>query len=226
MSRRLVMVTLVALALGIAPGRALAASEFYVAAFGGIAIPVSADITLTNPSASADLTLSEVDFKNSTTFGGKIGRFFGPSLPVQFGLEASVSHFSPDIEVQTVDASGIVLGTPVTLTAVLNPVDLGATNVAAHLLVRLPTPGIKPYAGVGGGAQRLRARFIDGTSDSDWGGLFEVLAGVRVPLVPFLALFAEYTFSLSPHTIDVSSTVKEDFTLKTNQIVGGVAVHF
>lgn len=225
MSRRLVTVTLVALALGIAPGRALAASEFYVAAFGGIAIPFSTDITETDPAFGEDLTAFDVNFKNSATFGGKIGRFFGPSLPVQFGLEASVSHFSPDIEAQTVDASGILFGVPVAGTIDLNRIELGATNVAAHLLVRLPTPVIEPYAGVGGGAQRLKARFIDGTSDSDWGGLFEVLAGVRVPLVPFVALFAEYTFSLSPHTFE-DGTNKDKFTLKTNQIVGGVALHF
>ncbi len=50
-------------------------------------------------------------------------------------------------------------------------------------------------------------------------------AGVRVPLVPFVALFAEHTFRLSPHTFE-DGTNKDKFTLRTNQIVGGIALHF
>ncbi len=35
----------------------------------------------------------------------------------------------------------------------------------------------------------------------------------------------EYTFSFSPHTFEDGPT-RDKFTLRTNQIVGGVAVHF
>ncbi len=35
----------------------------------------------------------------------------------------------------------------------------------------------------------------------------------------------EYTFSLSPHTFE-DGTNTDKFTLKTSQIVGGIALHF
>lgn len=226
MSRWFMSLTVISVALVISPGRTSAAQkELQVAVFGGIAIPFSSDLTRTDPTRGENGTASNVSLRDSGTYGAKAGGFFGPSAPVRFGAEVSASHFSPDIRAQTVPASGALLGMSVNGSIDLDATHIGATNVAVHLLVRLPTSVVSPYAGVGGGLQRARANFSDGTSDSDWGGLFEALVGVRVPLAPLVSFFAEYTVSLSPHTF-AHGTTRSRLTLTTNQFVGGVAIHF
>ena len=225
MSRWLMGLSVTAVALVISPGRASGAQELHVALFGGIAIPFSTDLARTDPATGENLKASNVSLRDSGTYGAKAGGFFGPSTPVRFGAEVSASHFSPDIKAQAAPASGALVGMSVDGMIDLGATHLGATNVAVHFLVQLPAPIVRPYVGVGGGVQRARARFSDGTGDSDWGALFEALVGVRVPLAPLVSLFAEYTVSLSPHTFADGAT-RTRLTLTTNQFVGGLAVTF
>ncbi len=103
--------------------------DFSVAGFVGAGIPLSTDVDFTNDSlvpaviqrpGTVKLTLFDIDPKTSLSYGGKLTAWttvFRAATGMDFGAEIDVTHFTPDLETQTlsgqasVNAPGVLVGT-------------------------------------------------------------------------------------------------------------------
>lgn len=238
----------------VAPG--LAAAESYFAGYAGLAITPDNDLDIFQDvgGATLDGTLKGVEFDRSPVFGIKLGYFFPRrTLGGHFGFEWEVYHFRPDIDDQSIDFSGTVLGAPVTGTFALGEADISVIAAGLNVLYRIPLVRsrrfprglLQPYVGVGAGA--FIARFetessnLDESQDIDDTDLqpgVQALAGVKLFLTRNVALFGEYKFLYTGEfefKLRASGTIlgtpaAETTTLRSNltghHFNAGVALHF
>ncbi len=219
------------------PGLAVAETplwDFSVSAFGGTATPFSTDLRQVDPSVPQDITGHDVQLDTSASFGGKVSAWntaSRQSFSFDIGLEADVTHFSPDIDSQFVRASGTSSGMPV-IGAVTNDVDLSTTIVAANLLLRFPMAVAAnwphgawyPYLGGGTGASITEAT-IGGGSQTDTAVVVQAIAGIKAFVTRQVALFSEYKFTHASHTFSVGTGTNEA-DLNVNHLDLGIAFHF
>ncbi len=225
-------------------GSSPAVAEWYVGGYAGVAIPNGEDIgdrVTLDVISLLDGTLMDVDLDTSAVFGGKGGHFF-EAVP-RFGVELEFYHFRPDVDSQTVNFDGTILGIPVPGQAVVNDLDIAVTNISLNFLYRhmlmvdqtYPRGRLQPHIGVGGGISIANLE-VTGTDDRDTVATFHALAGASFFLIPHLAIFTEYKFlqtsdfefTFSQTDPVTGLTLKEDIEidLTTHMIYAGIAWHF
>jgi len=193
----------------------LARAEPYVAAYLGATFPLDAKIT---DNTASPLTASGVSVDESVVFGGKFGLW---SDTVRWlGLELDISGYAADIPAQVASGLSVVA------------TDMDITAFGFHLLARIPLglpegdPMRRAYFYLGGGPAILAVAGERGGVRQDVSELgLHALAGFKVFLSPNIALFAEYKFTFSEVTFDITGGT-EDIELMINQVYGGIAYHF
>lgn len=194
---------------------AVARAEPYVAAYLGSTFPLDAKIT---DNTASPLSASGVTVDESVVFGGKFGLW--SDVTRSLGIELDISGYKADIPAQVASGLSVVA------------TDMDITAIGFHLLGRIPLgspegdPMRRAYFYVGGGPAILGVAVERlGASDdvADFG--LHALAGFKVFLSPNIAVFAEYKFTYSELTLDITGGT-EDIELKINQVYGGIAYHF
>lgn len=125
----------------------------------------------------ATLRAPDFDLKNSITYGAKLGYFPGHGW---FGIEAEAFNTTPHIK-----SLGDIPG-----------IHLNVTTAAINLIARYPGLTFQPYAGIG--TALVFARLGDSPTtqaNSDMATGFNLLAGIRFFITPYVALFTEYKYT-------------------------------
>ena len=153
------------------PGIALA--ERYVA--GTIGVNFADQLTdISGTNSNAGLQAPDFDLKNSVSYGAKLGYFAEHSW---FGVEGEVLQTTPHIK-NLDDIPGI---------------HLSLTTVGVNLLARYPGRTFQPYGGAGVGT--MIAHISDSAttqSDTSVNAGWNVLAGLRAFVTPYVGVFVEY----------------------------------
>jgi len=187
-----------------------AAAEWYVAGDVGVNF---AD-RLTGISGTGDLTgveprSSDFDLKNSISYGAKLGYFREHSW---FGIEGEVLQTTPHIKNLDEDPG----------------IHLRVTTIGVNLLARYPGRTFQPYAGVGVGA--VIAHLSDTNtvqSDTDVAGGWNVLAGLRAFVTPYVAVFTEYKHTGATLRFDQAfGTGGFEGVYRAQQVLIGLSYHF
>ncbi len=224
----------------------LVAAEPYIAGFAGLSLTRDRDMEIVQDVAGAELegTLKGVEFDRSTVFGGKAGYFFNRRVfGGNLGFEYEVYHFRPDINGQTIDFSGTVLGSPTTGTFALGEADISVFTAGLNLLYRIPLARsrrfprgqVQPYVGVGGGVFfaefKTQSSNLDQNTDVDDTDVrpgLQGLAGLKFFLSRNVALFGEYKYI---HTAEFEFKLKASGTVlgtpatETTTLRGGFTGH-
>jgi len=192
------------------PGPAIA--EWYVAG------DVGANFAdrLTGPSGTngaEGLQASDFDLKNSISYGAKLGYFAEHSW---FGIEGEVLQTTPHIKQLETVAPGI---------------HLSVTTVGVNFLARYPGRTFQPYAGIGPGI--VIARLGDSAaneiqSDTSAAGGWNVLAGLRAFVTPYVAVFAEYKYTGATLRFDQAFVSGGGFegVYRAQHVLVGLSYHF
>lgn len=193
--------------------------DVYISGFGGYSFPLKTDLI------QGGIRVKDAELDHSPSFGGKVGVWFTAPrkiMGIDLGAEIDVTHFHPNLP------GGQLLSSNIGPVRTTSSFDLNATYYGINVLARLPI-GVSselpsgrwfPYIGVGGGAQQLRAD-VPGLKVSDTAPAFQGLAGVKVFLSQYLAVFAEGKFLHASHNFE--GVISAD--LNTFHAVGGVALH-
>lgn len=209
--------------------------DFSVSAFGGGAFPLETEIRGTDPTLSLDFKAREVEMRDSYSFGGKLGVWWTGlrgRIGLDLGAEVDATHFSPKVASQSGRLEGTSAGASFLTGTQINEIDVSSTIVAGNVLVRWPLDVSKelpqgrwhPYLGVGGGVQISEAE-VGTVSDTDTAPVLQALAGLKIFLLPYIALFGEYKFTHAKHGFQLGTT-KADLTFNVNHAVAGLAIHF
>lgn len=215
----------------------VAASEWdiSVSAYGGLSHPWSREIEWTVP-GMADVTGKNVSFQDSGVLGGKLS-FWSLTphgvAPMNFGIELEALQFRPNIKMQSMAAEGTVLGVPSTGTLTLGAKDLQTEIVSINFLMRypigvtadLPSGRTSVYFGPGVGVQTTRLRQPSVGDQRDTAPMIQGFVGVRLFLIKYVSLFAEYKYTHAHQNFD-SGPTHYKFNLDSNLFVGGAGVHF
>ena len=199
--------------------------DAYISVFGGIASPLEADVT------QGSITAKDAKLDNSPSIGGKIGMWFTAprkTLGIDVGAEIDVTNFNPD------QKEGQVLMTNAGFPVITNAVDLNATFLGVNVLARLPinvTPELPngrwfPYAGIGGGGQRLTFQTSSSTECRDTSPAFQALGGFKIFLFKHVAVFGEAKFIHATNTLEFQNSSSIELTLNSVHGVGGLSFHF
>ncbi len=156
------------------------------------------------------LTAPDFDLQNSFAFGGKVGAY---PQNGRFGLELDVLHSTPHVK-NLDDVPGI---------------HLRVTNIGLHLLMRYPGKTYQPYAGIGPAI--LVSRLASSPTTQSDGNVtvgFNILAGVRTFVTPYVAVFTEYKYTRgSPRYSEAfgpDAGFEADYQVQ--QLVVGVSYHY
>ncbi|HEV8620000.1 MAG TPA: outer membrane beta-barrel protein [Nitrospiraceae bacterium] len=190
-----------------------ASAEWYVAGDVGVNF---AD-RLTGISGTGDLTGVEprspdFDLKNSISYGAKLGYFPEHSW---FGIEGEVLQTTPHIK-NLDDVPGI---------------HLRVTTVGVNFLARYPGRTFQPYAGVG--PSMVIAHLGDSAANeiqsntsvtSGW----NVLAGLRAFVTPYVAVFTEYKYTGATLRFDQAFVTGGGFegVYRAQHVLVGLSYHF
>ncbi len=156
------------------------------------------------------LTAPDFDLKNALVYGGKVGVYPGNGA---VGIELDAFHSSPHIK-NLDDIPGI---------------HLGITNVGLNILLRYPGQTFQPYAGIGGAALIANLGQSPTTnSDSDVAFGFNLIAGLRAFVTPYIAVFTEYKFTQSDLVFDQAFPTGGGFSgdYRAQHVVFGISYHF
>jgi opacity protein-like surface antigen len=186
-----------------------ASAERYVAGTVGATFADQlTDISGTN--INAGLQAPDFDLKNSVIYGAKLGYFPEHSW---FGVEGEVLQTTPHIK-NLDDIPGI---------------HLSLTTVGVNLLARYPGRTFQPYAGVGVGT--VIAHIGDSAttqSDTSVNGGWNVLAGLRAFVTPYVAVFTEYKYTGAKLRFDDAFVAGGGFegTYSAQNVLFGISYHF
>ena len=159
------------------------------------------------------------------------------------GFELDVTRFTADLHPQTQGVDGTVTTPGMQLGSFGFGFvrDLSVSTLAANLLFRYPvwsTPDlpqgrIAPYVGIGVGAQRaVLSLQVVPYQEVDYAPAGQVLVGMKFFVMKNLAVFGEYKRIWSSHDFTYSNSgimppgYEETWSVVTNFLVGGVALHF
>jgi len=115
-------------------------AEWFADLFVGPAFTQNDDVVLKFKDLGLTARLKDVDFKNSVSFGGRLGHWF-ESAPY-LGLALDVSHFRPDAGKQTVD--DCISGLPC-FSLPLFHIDVKVTGISFDALLRWPVLTSKDF---------------------------------------------------------------------------------
>lgn len=186
--------------------------DVYISGFGGYSFPFKTDLSFEG------LTASNVELKNSPTFGGKIGLWITAprkAVGIDIGFELDVTHFTPDVKIpNTFEFDATYFGINV-----LARVPMGVTQ-------DLPNGRWFSYLGIGGGGQHLTIR-VPGDKGRNTAPAFQGLGGVKVFITRHIAVFAEGKFIHASHNqgVEAANTPLE-LDLNSVHGTGGLSVHF
>ena len=186
-----------------------ASAETYVAGTVGVNFADQlTDISGTN--INAGLQAPDFDLKNSVIYGAKLGYFPEHSW---FGLEGEVLQTTPHIK-NLDDIPGI---------------HLSLTTVGVNLLARYPGRTFQPYAG--GGVGTVIAHISDSTttqSETSANAGWNVLAGLRTFVTPYIAVFTEYKYTGAALRFDDAFVAGGGFegTYRAQNLLVGISYHF
>jgi opacity protein-like surface antigen len=198
------LVLLTALSLIAIPAQA----EWYVAGDVGVNF---AD-RLTDISGTGDLAglqAPDFDLKNSISYGAKLGYFPEHSW---FGIEGEVLQTTPHIKSLDNDPG----------------IHLRVTTVGVNFLARYPGRTFQPYVGFGVGT--VIAHLSDSAtvqSDTDVTGGWNVLAGLRAFVTPYVAVFTEYKYTGATLRFDQAfGTGGFEGVYRAQHVLVGLSYHF
>lgn len=188
-------------------------------------------------------TAHDVNLNDAPTFGGKLTAWHLPrqyKWQPQIGLELDWTRFTADLHPQTVSAEGTVTipGMELVGLTFLTPIDFSVNVLAANLLFRYPiwaTPEMPqgrwyPYVGAGLGAQRATLS-TSGFQETSYSPAVQGLIGAKFFLVKNLAIFAEIKRTTGWNKFEYEGAGAppgyfEKYTISSNHLVAGVALHF
>jgi len=175
-------------------------AQWYVGAYGGVAIPHESDFELTIPSIAPGVVfIGETDFDPGPMAGGRVGYWMEAlDLPF-FGVEAEFYWAGPE--------SG----------------DLTLLTSGFNVLARYPYGPVQPYAGAGVGVIYAD---VDGIDDDDTNAALQLMGGLRGFVTDNVALFAEYKWVLTEFEFDGPSGSTLEFDYSTSHVFGGIEYHF
>ncbi|MEY4527495.1 MAG: hypothetical protein RL768_1214 [Nitrospirota bacterium] len=219
MGRRLVLVAVLVLRLGMMGGVDPVQAEWYLAGQGGQQIPQD----LTNIRGTGNftgVTSNNLNLRTQWAYGVKAGYIFSDAwnwLAVEFDFP----HSDANVERQGITAGAPILGT--TQQSGMTPrVGLTVNHMTGHVIARYPGGFLQPYVGVGGGLGHSLLRTAP-EAESAFYPVFSVLAGMKLFVTEHVALFGEYTYARA--TVEFSDN-QFNADLRTNWFMGGVAYHF
>ena len=174
---------------------------------------------LTGISGTGDLTglqAPDFDLKNSVSYGAKLGYFAEHSW---FGIEGEVLQTTPHIK-NLDDVPGI---------------HLSLTTIGVNFLARYPGRTFQPYAGVGVGA--VIAHLSDSAptqsdaetrSNTNVTSGWNVLAGLRGFVTPYVAVFTEYKYTGATLRFDQAFGTGGGFegVYRAQHVLVGLSYHF
>jgi opacity protein-like surface antigen len=169
---------------------------------------------LTGISGTGDLTGVEprspdFDLKNSISYGAKLGYFPEHSW---FGIEGEVLQTTPHIKNLDNDPG----------------IHLRVTTVGVNFLARYPGRTFQPYVGVGVGT--AIAHLSDTAtvqSDTDVTSGWNVLAGLRGFVTPYVAIFTEYKYTGATLRFNQAfSTGGFEGVYRAQHVLVGISYHF
>ena len=199
----------VILAIGLSTVATLARGEWYVA--GQVGVNFADRLTNVQGTGSlGGLGAPDFDLKNAVVYGAKLGYF--PSNGA-LGVELDVFNSQPNIK-NLDDIPGI---------------HLRVTNVGANLILRYPGETFQPYIGLGGALLISHLSNSATTqSDSDVGAGFNLLAGLRTFITPYVALFGEYKYTRGTLTFSDAFGSVGGFSgdYRAQYVVFGISYHF
>lgn len=185
----------------VVPTTALAAPEWFVDAYLGVASTYRDETDVT---VSGQTTRDDVGGETSVNAGVRVGRWF-ESLP-WLGLALDGSYFKPGSQTEAIPISLLVMGR-------LSLLKGGG----------FPDGRLRPYVGVGPGV------FFT-TFDGDLAAIevgLDVRAGVLFRLNQKIGVFGEYGFTHVSPTLDADKTdTKIDAMFNTHHVVVGVSFRF
>ena len=186
-----------------------ASAEWYVAGEVG---PNFADrlTGISGTNGLGGLQAPDFDLKNSVSYGAKLGYFPEHGW---FGIEGEVLQTTPNIK-NLDDIPGI---------------HLRMTTVGINFLARYPGRTFQPYAGAGVGV--VIAHLSDSAttqSDTDVTGGWNVLAGLRAFVTPYVAVFTEYKYTGATLRFDQAFGTVGGFegTYGAQLVLFGLSYHF
>lgn len=183
---------------------------------------------------------------DSPTFGAKVTAWYLPrqyNWQPQIGLELDYTKFTADLDPQTAGATGTSLTPGMELVAVkvTSHQDFSMNVLAANLLFRYPiwaTPELPqgrfyPYIGVGLGVQRAHTSVpIVSHQETSYSPALQGMVGLKFFIFRNFALFGEWKRTTGWHTFTydgvsgVPPGYSERWTIASNLVVGGIALHF
>ena len=219
--------------------------EFSVSAFGGKAYHSNESMKYSDGQGGIVIagTAHGVNLNDAPTFGGKFTAWHLPrqyKWQPQIGLELDWTRFTADLHPQTVGAEGTVSVPGFELGSVtfLVPFDFSVNVLAANLRFRYPigaTPEMPqgrwyPYVGGGLGAQRA-SMTVSGFQETSYSPAVQGLVGVKFFLIKNLAIFGEVKRTTGWNKFDFEGSGAPPgfftkFTIASNHLVAGVALHF
>ena len=187
-----------------------AQAEWYVAGDVGVNF---AD-RLTGISGTGDLTgvaprSPNFDLKNSVSYGAKLGYFREHSW---LGIEGEILQTTPHIKSLDEDPG----------------IHLRVTTVGVNLLARYPGRTFQPYVGVGVGTVIAHlSNTATVQSDTDITGGWNVLAGLRAFVTPYVAVFTEYKHTGATLRFDQAfGTGGFEGVYRAQHVLVGLSYHF
>jgi opacity protein-like surface antigen len=200
-------VSILVIALSLSP--VSAAGEWYVA--GQVGANFADRLTdVEGTGILSGLRAPDFDLKNAVVYGGKLGYFSGNG---PLGVELDVFNSQPNIK-NLDDIPGI---------------HLRVTNVGLNLILRYPGQTFQPYIGLGGALLISHLSNSATTqSDNDVSGAFNMLAGLRAFVTPYVALFGEYKYTRGTLTFSDAFPSGGGFSgdYRAQYVVFGVSYHF
>jgi len=185
-----------------------ASAESYVA--GDIGVNFADRLTgITGTGDLTGLQAPDFDLKNSVSYGAKLGYFPEHSW---FGIEGEVLQATPHIKNLDTDPG----------------IHLRVTTIGVNFLARYPGRTFQPYAGVGVGT--VIAHLSDTAtvqSDTDVAGGWNVLAGLRTFVTPYVAVFTEYKHTGATLRFDQAfGTGGFEGVYRAQHLLVGLSYHF
>jgi hypothetical protein len=221
--------------------------EFSVGAFGGKAFNSNEDVKINfgEGSGATTGTAHGVNLNDSLTFGAKVTAWYLPrqyNWQPQIGLELDYTKFTADLDPQTVGGTGTSLtpGMEIVAVTVNSHQDFSVNVLAANLLFRYPiwaTPELPqgrfyPYIGVGIGVERAHTSVpIISHQETSYSPALQGMVGLKFFIFRNFALFGEWKRTTGWHTFTYDGAgappgYSERWTIASNLVVGGIAIHF
>jgi opacity protein-like surface antigen len=195
---------------------------------GGSAIPAFG-VQLADPATATSIDLQGRKLDNAVAWGGTFGGWRTTAgSRLLWGVRGEVSHQNADADQQLLPATGTLFGQPYDGPVPAPAADGSATLFTGTVLVGWRLGGdatsalgrVTPYAGVGGGLQRVSATFTGQGEASDVAGALQVIGGVAVALSHRVSTFVEYRYHRSDqHLVLGSQTI--DYSVRPSHVVAG-----